>query len=266
VFRVRGHGLKRVNSFDSGGSFPVSLASFHNLLYVLNAGQDGGGASIVGFSLDRKGRLTRLADSTRTFNGAGFHQVGFGPNGDTLVVTKGGADGNLIFVFGIDEEGLPDTEPTITESAGMVPFGFVFDWLGHLLVSEAGSGAVSSYAIQDDNTLKTISASVKNGNAATCWIARTWYGAVFTSNTGSDNLSAYRDNVFNGSVHLLNHEVASGNKPIDMAIPIRGQNLYVLNAGDGTVSAFRILPNGALRLLGKVGGLPPLYAQGIAVK
>jgi DNA-binding beta-propeller fold protein YncE len=148
----------------------------------------------------------------------------------------------------------------------MVPFGFVFDWLGHLLVSEAGSGAVSSYAIQDDNTLKTISASVKNGNAATCWIARTWYGAVFTSNTGSDNLSAYRDNVFNGSVHLLNHEVASGNKPIDMAIPIRGQNLYVLNAGDGTVSAFRIFPNGALRLLGTVGGLPPLYAQGIAVK
>jgi 6-phosphogluconolactonase len=267
VFRVHHNGLRLVNAYDSGGSFPVSLAFFHNLLYVLNAGQDGDGPNITGFKLNRRGDLTPLAGSTRSLGAGGFHQLGFNPSGDALVVTQGDPKGvNNILVFGIDEDGIPAPAPIATASNGLVPFGFVFDWLGHLLVSEAGSGAVSSYAIKEDHSLATISQSVSNGNAATCWIARNWYGAVFTSNTGSDNLSAYRDRVADGSLNLVDDVAASGNKPIDMAIPITGENLYVLNAGDGTVSAFRILFDGELKPIGTVAGLPPTYAQGIAVK
>lgn len=267
VFRVRRHGLELAGNFDSGGNFPVSLTLYHNLLYVLNAGQDGDGPNITGFRLDRHGELTHLAGSTRALGPGGFHQVGFNPRGDALFVTQGEPTGiNAIHVFGVDEDGLPDAAPTITPSAGVVPFGFIFDWRGHLIVAEAGSGAVSSYSLNDDHTLQIIDASVPNGNSATCWIAGTWYGLVFTANTASDNISAYKAKAGGGQVSLLEANAAPGNKPIDMATTFSGRFLYVLNAGDGSVGAFRIGPYGRIEDLGAVAGLPPLYAQGIAVR
>lgn len=266
VFRVRRHGLNLTGTFDSGGAFPTSIAFFHNLLYVLNSGQDTASPNITGFKLDRRGQLTPLAESTRLLPGAGFHQVGFSPHGDKLIVTKGGADADAIVVFAVDLEGQPGDLPTISPSNGLVPFGFIFDRRGHLLVSEAGSGAVTSYAIGDDNTLEVISASVANGNAATCWIAGSGAGAVFTANTGSDNLSSYSLKAANGSIALQNAVAATGNKPIDMAIPNNGRNLYVLNAAEGSVGAFRIFRNGKIVDLGAVPGLPLDFAQGIAAR
>jgi len=267
VFRVGRHDLDLVGSFDSGGDFPVSLALHRNLLYVLNAGQEGGGPSITGFTLNRHGELTPLPGSSRSLGSGGFHQVGFNPRGDTLVITQGDPDGvNAIIVFAVDEDGLPDATPTISPSAGIVPFGFIFDWRGHLIVTEAGSGAVSSYDILPNNTLEVIDASVPNGNAATCWIAGTWFGSVFTANTGSDNISSYKVNAYDGQVRLKEADAAAGSKPIDMATTPSGLYLYVLNAADGSVGAFRVSPYGFLKNLGSVAGLPLPYTQGIAVR
>ena len=268
VFRVGQHDLDLVGNFDSGGDFPVSLALHRNLLYVLNAGQDGTGPNITGFTLNRHGELTPLSGSTRSLGPGGFHQVGFNPRGDTLVVTQGGAPGgeNTILVFSVDEDGLPAGEPAISPSVGMVPFGFIFDWRGHLIVAEAGSGAVSSYDILPNNTLEVIDASVPNGNRATCWIAGTWFGSIFTANTGSDNISSYKVNAYDGQVRLREADAAAGNKPIDMATTPSGSYLYVLNAADGSVGAFRVSPYGFLKDLGTVAGLPLLYAQGIAAR
>ena len=267
VFRVRGREPELVGNFDSGGSFPVSLTLRHNLLYVLNAGQNGDGANISGFTLNRHGELTPLPGSTRSLGAGGFHQIGFTPRGDALVITQGDPNGvNAILVFSVDEDGLPAATPTVSASAGVVPFGFIFDIRGHLLVAEAGSGTVTSYRILDDNTLEAIDASVPNGNNATCWIAGTWFGAVFTSNTGSDNLSSYQVHPGNGELRLTQAVSASGNKPIDMATTVDGRYLYVLNAGDGSVGAFRAHRDGSLEDLGTVPGLPKLFSQGIAVR
>lgn len=267
VFRVRPHGLDPVGNFDSGGDFPVSVTLYHNILYVLNADRTGAAPNITGFTLNHWGELTPLDGSTRPLGTADFHQVGFNPRGDALVVTEGNPTGNnAIHVFGIDEDGLPDATATVSPSEGVVPFGFVFDWRGHLLVSEAGSGAVSSYDIRDDKTLEVISSSVPNNNRATCWIAINWLGSVFTANTGSNNLSGYKVRFGSGEVQLKDAQAATGNKPIDMAVSAGGFYLYVLNAGDGTVGAFRISPFGFLEDLGTVAGLPLLYAQGIAAR
>lgn len=266
VFRVQRHGLKLVGAFESGGAIPVSLASYHNLLYVLNAGEDGVAPNITGFRLNRRGNLVPLEGSTRELPGNGFHQVGFTPHGDRLVVTKGGADADVLLVFAVDEDGLTDAAPTVSPSAGAVPFSFIFDRRGHLLVAEAGSGAVSSYAILDDNTLEIIDGSVGNGNLATCWIVGTWYGAVFTANTASDNISSYLVRSADGSLKLQKAIAGAGNKPIDMAVSRNGRFLYALNAADGTVGAFRISHNGGLEDLGTIEGLPPEYAQGIAAR
>jgi len=268
VFRVGRHDLDLIGNFDSGGSFPVSLALHRNLLYVLNADPGGEGPNITGFKLNRHGELTPLEGSTRSLGPGGFHQVGFNPRGDTLVVTQGEGPGavNAIHVFDVDEDGFPGAAPTTSPSVGIVPFGFIFDWRGHLIVAEAGSGAVSSYGIRPDNSLNVIDASVANGNNATCWIAGTWFGSVFTANTASDNISSYKVKAANGQVSLSEADAASGNKPIDMATTASGLYLYVLNAADGTVGAFRVSPYGFLKDLGTVAGLPPVYAQGIAVR
>ena len=265
VFRVRRHYLELIGYYASGGAFPTSLACYHNLLFVLNAGQ-GGPANITGFRLNRHGELTPLADSTRPLPGSGFHQIGFGPYGDTLIVTKGGGDADEILVFPVDEDGLPAAAPIITPSAGSVPFGFIFDWRGRLLVAEAGSRALSAYALREDYRLDVISASVANGFPATCWIAGTWFGRVFTANTGGNNISAYKVRAANGALNLLEADAGSGHAPVDLATTRSGRYLYVLNAANGTIGAFHVFPSGRLAALGEVPGLPAAYAQGIAVR
>ncbi|MEJ2154124.1 MAG: beta-propeller fold lactonase family protein [Desulfobacteraceae bacterium] len=265
VFRVRRRGLELIGYYESHGSFPTSVTFYHNLLYVLNAGRDGNPASIFGFRLRHNGQLIPIDNSIRQLPGDGFHQVGFNPRGDALVITKGGAE-NEILVFGVDEEGIPDAAPTISPSAGVNPFGFAFDWRGRLLVSEAGSRAVSSYALLEDNSLEVISASVSNGNAATCWLANTWFGSVFTANTGGNTLSSYRVRPANGSLRLLEADAGQGDLPTDLSVTRSGRYLYVINSNNGTVGAFRVSFNGQLEDLGAVAGLPPLQAQGIAVR
>ncbi len=266
VFRVRRHGLDLIGYYESGGAFPSSLTVYHNLLYVLNAGRDGTPANIFGFRLKPNGRLTPLPETIRQLPGAGFHQVSFTPYGNALVITKGGVDANELLVFGVDEDGMPDAAPVISPSAGVNPFGFVFDFRGHLIVTEAGSRAVSSYALQKDNTLEVITASLSNGNAATCWVANTWFGGFFTANTGGNDFSSYRIRPADGSLHLVEADAASGDAPTDLAISRSGRYLYAINSNSGTVGAYRISFNGQLEELGAAEGIPPLQAQGIAVR
>jgi hypothetical protein len=73
---------------------------------------------------------------------------------------------------------MPANMPVITPSSGEVPFGVDFDLRGHLLVVEAGANAASSYRVTLDGSLQTISGSVPNGQAATCWIVVNPHGDV----------------------------------------------------------------------------------------
>jgi 6-phosphogluconolactonase len=264
IFRILPDGLKLTDVVSSGGEFPVSLTPFHDLLYVLNARSGGGSPNIAGFKLSHRGKLIPIEDSIRELGTGGFHQVGFGPRGRVLVVTRGEPGGtDAILVFSIDRDGLPDAAPVISLSEGFVPFSFIFDARGHLLVSEAGSGAVSSYQILRDNSVRAISSSVTNGQKATCWIVGNRRGFVYTANTGSGTISAYKLKPRKGRLVLLDAEAGSGNAPVDMTTTINGLFLYVLNANDGTVGAFRIRSDGSLKDLGVTGGLPAPFAQGI---
>jgi 6-phosphogluconolactonase len=265
VFRVRPNSLKLTDKAGSGGTFPSSLTLDQDLLYVLNAGSGTGSPNITGFRLSHGGELIPLAGSTRALGTGAYSQVGFDRQGQALVITQ--RDTNEIHVFSIDRHGLPGgAMPTTSASAGGAPFGFVFGRRERLLVSEAGSGSVSSYEILPDATLQAISPMVANGQTATCWIASDGNRFAYTSNTGSGTLSAYGLGNRSGSLVLLDAEAGTGNLPIDLAISGNNRYLYVLNAGDGTVGAFRISPKGSLIDLGAAGGLPSLYAQGIAAR
>jgi 6-phosphogluconolactonase len=261
VFRIEWDGPVLVDKVDSGGEFPVSVTVFHDLVYVLNAG---GTPNVTGFYMGYQGQLSPLSDSTRNLGSGGFAQVGFDPNGDNLVVTD--RDENEILVFPLYQNGLPALQPVTSMSIGLAPFGFVFDEKGHLLVSEAGSGAVSTYDIDGDGSLQAISPSVGNGQSATCWIARNQRGYVYTANTGSQNLSVYEGKNNDAQLDLIDATTAFGNRPIDIGVSVNGRFLYALDPASETIDMFEIESDGALTDLGTVAGGLSIFAQGIAVR
>ena len=147
----------------SGGKRPISVTARGNLLYVLN---EGGTPNIAGFVIDEEtGRLTYLEDSTRKLPSGGMAdpaQIAFNPTGKTLVLTQKVT--NLIVTWRVRVDGLVQA-PVITPSNGITPFGFGFDSLGHLIVSEAAAevpeaSSVSSYQFLPGGVPETVSASI----------------------------------------------------------------------------------------------------------
>lgn len=261
VFRARRSGLKWVDKVGSGGDLPVSVTVDRDLVYVLNAGES---PNITGFTLDHYGRLTPVSDSTRFLGSGAFAQVGFDPDGESLVVTD--KAGSQILIYSVDRDGRPSMSPVANASNGETPFGFIFDRRGHLLVVEVGPNAVSSYRIRHDNTLQVISGSVPNGQVAACWIVGDGRGHVFTSNPGNGTDSAYRLLRGTGQVVLLDGVAGTGTSPLDLAVSRDGRFFYALDPGNGSIDIFRINRDGSLTNLGTVDGGFAVFAQGIAAR
>jgi 6-phosphogluconolactonase len=271
VLRVGIPDLTLVDVVDSGGIRPISLALHENLLYVLN---EGGTPNITGFTVGDDGTLTPLPGSTQPLIGgtaADPAQVSFDPDGTLLVVTE--KAGNRLDTYTIDENGLPSA-PIDNASNGMTPFGFAFNNLGFLVVSEAFGGApnqsaASSYSAAEDGTLSVISGSVPNSQTASCWVVTTNNGRfAFISNTGSGTISSYGIGSGDGTLTLTNSvagNTGTSSAPIDMALDNSSHFLYVLAGGLQSVVSFRVQFDGSLTLIDTDGGLP-LGAQGIAAR
>jgi 6-phosphogluconolactonase len=205
-------------------------------------------------------------------------QIRFTPDGDQLVVTVKGT--NTIYVFPVDRDGTAGP-PTATQASGpALPtfFGFTFDNNGDLLVTElfgsatsipaGGAGALSSFTISRTGDLSEISSHVADGGTAACWIALEPITGRFAyvANNLSASISSYTVGM-DGTVTLLNPIAASGAGPNDLATAQENglSFLYVVDAGTGTVGAFRINGNGSLTAITGAGGLPAgRSAQGLA--
>ena len=266
MFRIVPNGLLLVDTVGSGGVFPVSVTISEDLVYVLNAREGNESPNITGFRLSQTGKLTPLANSTRPLSGgalAAFAQVGFDPEGQTLVVTDKGDKTLLVYAMG--DEGRPATSPVVSASNGFTPFGLIFDERGHLLVVEAGTNAVTSYDILRDGTLQVISPSVGNGQQAACWIAGNERGNVFTANPGSSTISSYREEARDGTLTLLAGAAGRGHSPLDLSIA-EGRFLYAVDPNAGDIDMFRIEEDGSLTSLGAVAGGLSVFSQGIAAR
>jgi 6-phosphogluconolactonase (cycloisomerase 2 family) len=57
----------------------------------------------------------------------------------------------------------------------------------------------------------------------------------------------------------------TGPGPVDMALSVNSRFLYVLNSGDGTISAFGVNHDGSLSSLPGIAGIPS-GATGLAVR
>jgi 6-phosphogluconolactonase (cycloisomerase 2 family) len=263
VFRVHGADLSLADRQLSQGSEPNAVAQHRHLVYVLNTG---GSSNVVGFWVSNDGELHSVPHSLRflSTNTSGAASLAFSPNGQFLLVTE--RETNSIDVFRVRENGT--LSPIVNNpSAGPGVFAVAFAPNGAALAVETGpaggqnASAISSYSVNSNGTLTTISASVPTLGAATCWNAVTPNGKwVYTSNAGTSNVSGFTV-AANGSLTALSGTIVGTNPAgatnLDMAITSDGQFLYTLDAAVGMISIFGIQSDGTLTNLGTVDGLPP---------
>jgi len=283
-FLVTPSGLHFVSKVSSGGVLPVSVTSFGNLVYVVNAvnhnvapttpGLDGEGfGQIAGFSVGINGALTPIEGSIRALSSTNSSpaQISFNADGTLLVVTEFNA--HRITVFQVEEDGR--TGGVVENpSAGIGPFGFAFNSKGVLVVSEAGTppnfeSGVSSYEVGPTGKLAVISGAVPTNQIATCWIAHTADARfAYASNTGDGTITGFSVGA-TGKLTRLNPDgptafIGEAAELIDVVISGNGAYLDVLSQGSQTIMTFRIGDDGSLDLFSCVGNLPPL-AVGLAI-
>jgi len=279
VFAVNGTKLTFLQKIYAG-DVPNSLTMRGNLLYVLVGSVAGNG--ILGFKRAGNGTLTPLADSFRDLSSpiAVPGQIEFSPDGRLLLVTQKTTNEllpppNAIDVFTVDSAGFASAVPNRNASHGVRPFSMAFRDNDDLLVVEAfnaapEASALSSYKVASDASLDVISGSVPNQQTDACWIVITEDGRnAFVANFGSGTISSYAIDSA-GAISLVDGDAAfTGltSQPVDLALSVDSQYLYLLLRGTGGVASFKIDDNGALSPLGIVtGGLPVADgASGLAV-
>jgi 6-phosphogluconolactonase len=262
VFGVKGSDLTLLDKTPSGGSEPVAVAEHNNLVYVLNSG---GAGSVVGFSLDSRGHLTQIDNSTAflTANVTGGASIAFSPNGQFLLVTE--RLSNNIDVFTVRNNG---TLAPVVVNPSPAPGAFSVTLApdGKAIVSETGpanatnGSAVSSYSVLPNGMLSAVSQSVPTLGSANCWNAVTPDGSkVYVSNAGSSTISGFAISQ-NGALTPLPGTVVGTNPDgatnLDIAISDDGRYLYSLNSGSGNIGVFAIEQDGTLTSLGQAGELP----------
>jgi 6-phosphogluconolactonase (cycloisomerase 2 family) len=271
AFRVRRDtDLRRIGSYPTNGTRPISVTVRGNLVYVLNAGTAAEAGSIVGFHILRNGSLREIAGSTRPIApGSGSpSQIDFTPDGRFLVVTD--KPTNTITTYLVDGLGVAGP-PEVQAANGQTTFGFDFDRRGRLIVSEAfggaaGASAVSSYAVSGDGLVSTITESAPTNQTAACWV-ETFGPFAFATNTGSSSVSGFFVRPEGALVRLHDDGVTvstgAGSQPLDMDVALR--YLYVQSQGTDRLSVYQIAYDGSLTSVsnGAAGGLPPT-AVGVA--
>ncbi len=181
---------------------------------------------------------------------------------------------NNIDLFSVDNSGVA-VGPAVVSSAGQTPFGFAFGKRNEVFVSDAfggaaNAGAVSSYAVSDEGTLRTISGVAADNQSAPCWVVLTSDGRfAYTTNTGSGTISGYAV-AFSGALHLLNADgktanTGSGSTPLDAAISTDPRFLYVLTPGTSNIQGFVISSDGSLTPVSQATGIPS-SASGLAAR
>jgi len=264
VFSVHRDRLALRQVVNSGGTFPVSVTTYGNLVYVVNAENGGSVQGYVNFF----GHLFALPGSNRALgldptatpqfvNTPG--QVAFSPDGSKLIVTTK-ANGSDIDVFGVGRFGSLSPTPVVNSEPGAVPFAISFDAAGHLVIAEAGTNALATFVLNPGGTVTPID-TLGTGQSATCWVAQA-QGFFYASNAGSASESQFSDSL-GGSLALAG-QTTTDPGTVDASASIGGQYLYVQTGGSGIVDEFHVGANGSLAEIGSVTVPGAVGGEGIA--
>jgi 6-phosphogluconolactonase (cycloisomerase 2 family) len=269
-FAVDGAHLTRLQTVPSGGVFPVSVSAAHGRLFVLNAGASG---NVTGYRINPAGRLAALPGASRDLGlnneprpefitaPADISQTADGAH--VVVTTKANND---IDVFNVAGDLL--SGPVHNAAASPVPFAVSFDSAERLAVANAGNSSVSTYTVNADGTLDTITAGIEDGQAALCWLVGTG-DTFFGGNAGSSTISAFAvDAAGNATLTgtpdgVVAHTGGGTGGTIDLAITADKRFLYAENAFAGSVEAYQIQPDHTLHLVDSQTGLPQFNGHGM---
>jgi 6-phosphogluconolactonase (cycloisomerase 2 family) len=262
VFAVHGDRLALRQVVASGGSFPVSVAVYGDVVYVLNALN---GGSVQGYRL-LGDDLVPLPGSSRALGldptetpqyTSTPGQVAFTPDGSQLIVTTKN-NGNDIDVFQVGAGGWLSKSPAVNAEPGTVPFAITFDTSGDLVIAEAGTDALATFSVAGDGTVTAID-QLTDSQAATCWVAPTGQ-YLFASNAGSATESGYTS--ADGQLTLIG-DTNTDAGTVDAAATPDGQFLYVQTGGAGIVDEFSVGAGGSLTSLGSVTVPDAVGGEGI---
>jgi len=261
LFAINGAGEPRlVFRVASGGSVPRSIAVHGDLVYVLNTGEP----NVAGFRL--AGDELRPLGTTRPA-GSDPAQVGFSPDGRTLVVTD---RADTIHIYAVAADGTV-SPPVQVPSAGATPYGFAFTSNGMLVVTEAAGGEIgaasaSSYRVAGAE-VRRVSEAVGDTRSEVCWAAIAGDRHAYVTNFGDGTISRYTI-ADDGWLELAEPVAATtvmGTKGIrDEALSADGRFLYALDADARQVFGWRVGHDGSLAPVGVADGLPAT-AAGLAV-
>jgi len=264
VFTINGSMLELTKTVPVGPA-PKSIAEHDGLVFVLATGD----ATIHGFRLI-DGDLVPVDRAVRTLSTPDCAQIGFTPDGSTLIATERGGDKLSSFSVGMD--GMLGEARTI-ESQGATPYGFAISNDGTLVVTEAfraekGAAAASSYRVQGD-AVSAVTASVGNGRSEICWAVISNDGRyAFTTNFADGAVSRYAIGM-DGSLTLEDATAAiteDGRPGLrDEDLSDDGRYLYAIDADQGQVVAWSVDDRGRLSAAGSWGGLPTTIA-GLAAR
>ena len=265
VFKVHSYGLELLDTKSTEGGNPVSVTMHDDLVYVANVG---GNLHTAGFHLKSWGELEFIPNSKQPLSSLDTEPgtIAFSPDGSKVIVTE--RQTSKVDVFSVASDGSL-SNGAITAAQGVEPFGASFAPSGALLVAEAGSGAVSSYSINSDNSLAVITSKSPSSGAATCWVIPSGTYAFATSAITS-SVSAYKLSASGDLSALGITLVEPGNQkaifppvgvtsfPLDLAVTPDNQFLYVVYSALGKVIGYQISDGGKLT---KITSVSPFAAQ-----
>lgn len=259
VFALEAMGPRLVQTIAVGGR-PTSVAEHDGLVYVLATAAP----AVTGFRLGVEG-LQPIDESRRALaDDADPAQVGFSPDGGTLLVTQRGT--NSIVTFSVEDAGIL-AAPQEIPSSGPTPYGFAFAGPTTLVVTEAfgakvGAAAASSYRL--GTGLQPASASVGNGRSEICWAVSSLDGRyVFTTNFADGAVSRYQVGtdgslVLDDAVAATAHDGQTGLRDEDLSSD--GRFLYAIDADTQHIFGWHLESDGKLVPVGSWGGLPATVA------
>jgi 6-phosphogluconolactonase (cycloisomerase 2 family) len=265
VFQVFYNGLRLIETTPTEGGNPVSIAMHDDLVYVANVG---GTYHTAGFHMNPFGELEFIQNSKQHLSGLDTEPgtIAFSPDGSKLIVTE--RQTNNIDVFSVASDGSL-TNGVVTAAQGVEPFGAAFAPSGALLVSEAGSGAVSSYSVNADNSLTAITSKSPSSGVATCWVIPGGEYA-YASSAITSSISGYKLGSAGdlsplgiivktpGTQPAIFPPIGVTAFPMDVEITPDNKFLYVVYSALGQVVGYQAASDGTLT---QVTSVSPYAAQ-----
>jgi len=263
AFKITNRGLQLTSTISSNGNKPVSVTCFNNLVYVVNANDNG---KVSGYNLSDYGILTPIENSVVTLDTTATNpaQISFLNDGKMLALTL--KTTNKIIAYNLNDNGTLGEKFSLTSNSPR-PYGFAIGQQGNIYVSEAVQSALSVYNITPTG-ITAVAGPLLTNQISACWAATSPNGKyIYIVNANSNSVTGYTINSLTSFTIMQPNGITAmtGIKPLDIAISEYSMFAYVLNYDDQSIRVYNVTSTGGLEKTEDKFNLPA-GSVGIAVK